>query len=1185
VHSNLFRHIKTLLSKTSRSFILALFVLTAVLSVTTITNAQLTPTDIQNKYGKYLNLFTSTAPLSTGTGLYIKNATTNDVIGFKLNINLKTTAPQTSSEDPWDYVETPTTFGAVEDDEVFLIRACDSTKTNCWVSNIPYETDPGDFPFTITRENNNDDFNASQSLNNYPIFSTKTPIGTRLGSGAGNAVGGGTTSSIFAQNYKYNRIITDGKNEGTISDFNSNGVIFTKGATVELTLWYCAQNSGDFKGETAYQDIGHGFNDTIATFGTLCDGQTFFRVGTPYIVSIPTNQADIDSNINTTTTATKQNDNTPKSNLPSCSIDPLSTGTIVGCLAQLVYYGIYTPIAWLAGLFGSLFDFFIGYSVSDESYRYAFAVTGWKLVRDIANIFFIIIMVYTGFAAVFSFGGAGGASMKKVIPFLIINALIINFSLFATRTVIDISNITARVFYSRMIVCDGPCGPNKAGTNIPENVKRSPLGGYWPLSEKIVASFDPQKMFSPSVLNSKEASTTNKGTDPLQNQTSAARIAEQQKGFGQDSGEYAAYYALVSLVAAIIMALIGVMFFKVMFMFVGRVMGLYIAMIFSPFAFLTMNGAGGKVISNKIELFQWSTWSRDLFNYAMLAPVFVFFLYIVYSFLETDLVKEIGLKDETGGFFGTVLLIAIPMLIIYFLIDTGAKLAKTYAGAMGNFVQDKISGAVGGIGGLVGGGIGLAAGAGALLGTGVGARLGRAAGKTQLGDWAAKNADSNRAARFFNNTLSKTQTGSWDFRNTKLNKLTNQGLSKATGGKLNINDSLPTRLGFGSKTFEGGAVAMKKAAVKAKEKSFENKVSYAHLSNDKAKELWEKRMQQKAEETAETNAANAFALQQSIAYQGISTQSKNKQTELDAQKAEHATIISSLNNASTTSEGKIKYKKELDEKQKEIETTSKQLMDLKIAQKEELERVKKENPDFKKSTEYQTEIKKEKDLLTKKYGEIKTADEYTNAMRREYVEDKRNNSLWMVDGKQRKGMALAPGGAAIGGAALAGLSALSASVGGYAAAVVGDRIKFEQEVLDEASKNFLKKYGKKKGAAKFKSSIEDLDKIINEKVAKKASVSEEEAEKMSTDEKKRHFEEYKLETEVEFAEKDSLYKNAETAFRANPTDQTLKQNFTDAIRARKQAEDTRDKAKNVWKDKVKAEEDLDKENDKDTPKP
>lgn len=1172
MQSNLFRYLKTLLSKTKKPFILAIFVLSVVLSVTSITNAQsFTNADLELKYDNFINLFTTTTDTKVVSGISAikpnKFLDKDGVNGFVFNVNVGIDTSKKNAEWHWDRTQTGS-------GDKFLIQICDPSN-KCWLESLTVEEKKSSsdvFAYRLFKKIGNTYVDRTSAA--YTLFD-------------------GTSRA-----YKYDRATN------TVSTLTSLPVMIP-GSTITATLWYCASDDGedpdeDGRGAKNLYDTNSLTDQRVTKFGTLCDGNTvtegtYFRIGTPQTYTIPKDQ----DTLNKEFTAGEQNkqglssgstDTSGDTNLPVCSIDPISKGSIVGCLAQLAYYGIYTPISWVAGLFGTLFDFFIGFSVSDETYRMGFAVTGWKLVRDIANIFFIIIMIYTGFSAVFSFGGAGGQSMKRIIPFLIINALIINFSLFATRTVIDISNITARVFYSRMIVCDGACEENVPGTSIPRNVKRSPLGGHWPLSEKIVASFDPQKMFSTSVLNPKEAAPANSASDPLQNSTSGAKVIEAQaqaKGFDRNSTEYAGYFAVVSIIAAIIMGFIGIMFFKVMFIFVGRVMGLYMAMIFSPFAFLTLNGAGGAVISNKMDLFEWKSWSKDLFGYAALAPVFTFMLYIVYSFLNTDMVKEIGLKDPTGGFFGTVLLIAVPMIIIYFLIDMCAQTAKKFSGKFGDMAQKTITGALGTV---AGGALGVAGGAAAFLGTGLGARAGKAIGSSGVGSWAANNADSNRAARFFNNTLSKTQTGSWDFRNTKLNGLVGKGINTATGGQVTLKDTISNRVGLQTDKFKDGAVGRMKAREKEIKNEIENKVQYAHLSDDRAKEVWERHQNKKVKE----QAVKDHAYETNIEYKAVTDKVDSEKKDLKKKREEIAEAKRTLvtQSSTLTTDQKTVLNTTITNSTKDVDKILKTLAEAKATQAAQLGTTKatlnENDPAYQAKVTAATKDRKEKDLTT--YGEIKNTGDLTNAMRRDYVEDKRNNSLWMKDGEQRTGM----GGIGLGAGAAGMLAGLSTAVGLGASYVIADRIKFEQEAFDNATKDYIKDYGKKKGKESKtevlrKKTLEYEETLRKSIVANKAKNNitstddeiKEEIKNMDNDKKDEHITEYMSDLEADVSITTADFKNAEEAYRKNK-DVTTESLFKQASKKKKQAEDTLSKAKNAKIEKDKAEAEVQKE--KNTPK-
>ncbi len=615
--------------------------------------------------------------------------------------------------------------------------------------------------------------------------------------------------------------------------FQADGTPYPVGNWVQTksrtaSVWYCAQQ-GKLVDGTVNPDPTQAYkagNADITQFSSLCNGHAYFEIAAiPGQLTPPQSFSEAVQQNAKIVSANPNNTVATSNNLPACGFGTGVVagaagvqGTISGCAAQ-VAYGIYWLCAWVAGLFGELFDFFIGYSVSSASYSYPFVVTGWTLVRDISNIFFIIIMVWTGFSAVFDFGGSGG-SMKKVVPALIINAFLINFSLFFTRVVIDISNVTARMFYSEMIVCKqsdlvgGVCPPAKAQTG---------LGGYWPLSEKIVSSFNPQSMFKPSVLNPPTTST-----DSTQNTTQAVTNTGTQLGASQ----VAIYFGVISLIAAAIMIVIAIMFFKIAFLFLGRVVGLYICMIFSPFAFLSRDIP----MLGSVPRIQWKHWKEELTNYALLAPVFVFFLYIIYTFLSSNFVQQIGVQAlASSGFFATVMSIVIPMVIIYFLITSAQKIAVSLSGDIGKSIQGFGETATGLVTGAA---LGIATGGASLAGT-------SAAGALKISGETRTNLEARKAAGGFGGQMASwrlqasdwTQKQTFDARNTKAMQALNKQFS------ANPNNRLVTALGFGSDRTKGGREGQIKRNEEKQKKDI-NAVK-SDMKDPEAAAYWEKHLQTK----------------------------------------------------------------------------------------------------------------------------------------------------------------------------------------------------------------------------------------------------------------------------------------------------------------------------------------------------
>jgi hypothetical protein len=808
----------------ARWFIKKAVVLSLVLLGIFFTSTQTVVAQSPIQYTNYVNLFKGTDPNPSLTlySLFKQNTTTPEV-GFNLQMSfsgIPTTDPGPAKTAAWAQI---TDFD--DSNYVFVLRICDiadTTKTNCLFSTIPHKKVPANA--------SNTDLSSifSAILGTAPSLPTNLPQSTTQPTGSIFHYQYTSILSPDMQNNKFNVLfpVTSlfGINPNTGGILSNNITDFVRigdPRTFQADAWYCAQGSN-------LPTQNNSSNPNYNMFGGLCGGnRPYFKIATSATFRMPQSVAEAQSQTPGTITPV---DTTPtESNIPGCG---LINGSVMGCVAQIAYYLIYRPIAWFAGLMGTLFDFFLGYSLSDESYRAAFAVRGWEIVRDICNIFFIIILVYVGLATVFN---TSSFSPKKVLSTLIINALLINFSLFVTRVAIDVSNVVARVFYNSIEVCSGTCvDENSDGT--PDNLKPG-ISGYTPLSEKIVSSFNPQKIFDMKVLSAATALPDNGTT------TASGRA----RTLTTDDNEYAAYYLVVSLIAAMILFAIAMMFWKTAFFFLGRVIGLYMAMIFAPFAFLSY---GNVPLVNKIKKLSWQNWSGDLVKYATLAPIFVFFLYVIYSFIDTDFMKfgQATAATSALSFFETVVYIAIPMLIVYFMVNQGVKLAEEYAGDFGKQVQGFAQKATGFVGGAA---LGVATGGAALAGRNVLGRLGtRIAESGRLQNTSARGGIMGRLADRTMRIGSGMSRATYDARNTSLPST----LQRATGVGI-TNSGVGRILGTNTNRTAGGF----REAITRNERVLTERASRFQVTGQQARnmdtvnEAWERAYQ--ARRTTAQNAA------------------------------------------------------------------------------------------------------------------------------------------------------------------------------------------------------------------------------------------------------------------------------------------------------------------------------------------
>ncbi len=330
------------------------------------------------------------------------------------------------------------------------------------------------------------------------------------------------------------------------------------------------------------------------------------------------------------------------------------------------------------------------------------------------------------------------------------------------------------------------------------------------------------------------------------------------------------------------------MFFGVMFMFVGRVVGLYMSMIFSPFAVLTR---GNMPLVGGIKELSWDNWLKDLTNYALLAPIFVFFLYIIYAFINSDMLSILNLK-ESDSFMSTVISVVIPMIIIYMLVSQGVEIAKKYAGTAGNMIQKYATQATGILGGAA---LGVAGFAGARVIGGAAKRLDESRFGVGIRNMAAKGGAAGWVGKKLQTGLNTTRAGSFDVRQNALG----QGLFKQLG--INTNpDELKTiskglsvatlgavKVGLSTEDRKGGFDAETKRRQEEQEKK--SKLLEEKMSDEQIEKYNKKQKDNRAKKIKEVqdnlDAYVEGAMEAQFGKQNVANWKENDKTKYDDAKA------------------------------------------------------------------------------------------------------------------------------------------------------------------------------------------------------------------------------------------------------------------------------------------------------------
>lgn len=381
------------------------------------------------------------------------------------------------------------------------------------------------------------------------------------------------------------------------------------------------------------------------------------------------------------------------------SCKTLLVGDVEDCLVKIAYYVFYVFPAFLLTLSAKLFNILIALTLSSSLYTATFISEGWAVVRDFVNIFFILILLYVAIQTILGMGH----ETKKIIVRVIIMALLINFSMFFTKVIIDSSNILALVFYNKI--------DSKSKDYIP-STKISATG----VQEKdftgsMVSAFDPTKLMSADFFKKAKEKTQSVGVGTI---GTAGYVAG-----GAYVGSFipipivgtavgaAGGYAISKVVglfittdkvppglmigiivsAGLIMLFAAYCFFIAGMSFLSRLIELWILIIFSPFAFMSWpipKLSGTPSIG-------WDEWLKRVLKLSFMAPIFMFFLYLIFKLINTNIFQSfVDRNYEQQGTLEAIVLIVLPSLVILILLNRATKYAKDASGELGSAV---ISGA------------------------------------------------------------------------------------------------------------------------------------------------------------------------------------------------------------------------------------------------------------------------------------------------------------------------------------------------------------------------------------------------------------------------------------------------------------------------------------------------------------
>ena len=283
-------------------------------------------------------------------------------------------------------------------------------------------------------------------------------------------------------------------------------------------------------------------------------------------------------------------------------------------LVSLVVWFLSAVVEMLGRLMILLVDIFMHFAQYNSFGTAQPVQIGWPIVRDVCNMFFIVILLVSAFATII--GYPKDYDYRQVLPKLLLMAVLINFSKTLVLLLVDLSQVVMLSFVNAF----SQAGPGN-----------------------FAQIFQFNKML--------EIAQTDNGTTATVTGNNAA-AAQAANALGNNTGTTASDLGnYVNIIASVILALVlmcvacGVMIIMIMYV-IARIVGLWIALIFSPLAFFT--SALPKSLSSSLGPVA-SKYGSRLSGLLTGGPVLAFFLWLTFAVVQ-------GANGDLAG--GTSLVIA-----------------------------------------------------------------------------------------------------------------------------------------------------------------------------------------------------------------------------------------------------------------------------------------------------------------------------------------------------------------------------------------------------------------------------------------------------------------------------------------------------------------------------------------------
>ncbi len=289
------------------------------------------------------------------------------------------------------------------------------------------------------------------------------------------------------------------------------------------------------------------------------------------------------------------------------------------CISSVVYVFTVGLASSLAYVGSSVFNIGVQMSLQSAAYSQLFLTSGWGAARDIANMLFIFILIYIAVTIIYS---AETHGTMKTLAAVVVMALLINFSFFITRVVVDAGNILAVQFYNAIPA--QPMSQTAANSSLQASTLNSlglSPGDKKDLTASIMETIKVQKLLG---------------------QESFKKFTE-RNGFVTNVLIQVTVYIMVGWIFAIL----ALAFFAVGFKFIIRIIILWFVIIAAPLAF-AMRAFASNDIARKL----YNEWQSALLKFSFYPAVFLF-MFLIMNYIMQEMGKTGGLVPDVFAILST----------------------------------------------------------------------------------------------------------------------------------------------------------------------------------------------------------------------------------------------------------------------------------------------------------------------------------------------------------------------------------------------------------------------------------------------------------------------------------------------------------------------------------------------------